>query len=85
MAKLECPCGFLHDLDPRPDAAWLTIPDSEYDEMVQEIIRYHRIRDKYREEIQTEFGRAYECLECGRLRWARPREAKYRVFLPELQ
>jgi hypothetical protein len=24
MAQLECPCRYVYDLDPQPDAAWLT-------------------------------------------------------------
>ena len=63
MASLECPCGYLHDLDPQPDSAWLTLLDTEYDALEEEIVRYHT--EDRGEEIQSEFGRIYECPECG--------------------
>lgn len=81
MAQLNCPCGYAHDLTPNPDAAWLTLPDAEYEVMEKEIVRFH---SEYRgEEIQFEFGRVYECPECGRLMWSRPGESMYSVFVPE--
>ena len=81
MAQLECPCGYAHDLDPQPDAAWLTLRDAEYEEMEQQVVRFHT--EHRGEEIQFEFGRIYECPECGRLAWARPGESTYSVFAPE--
>jgi hypothetical protein len=81
MAQLQCPCGYVHDPDTQPDAAWLTIPDAEYDAMESEILRFHR--EHRGEEVQTEFGRIYECPECRRLMWSRPGDATYAVFVPE--
>ena len=81
MARLHCPCGYTHDLDPQPDAAWLTIPDAEYEAMESEILRFHS--ESRGEEIQTEFGRIYECPECSRLMWSRPGDATYSVFVLE--
>ena len=81
MAQLLCPCGYAHDLDLQPDAAWLTIPDAEYEGMESEILRIHS--ESRGEEIQTVFGRIYECPECGRLMWSRPGNASYSVFMLE--
>lgn len=81
MAQLDCPCGFIHYLDPQPDSAILTFPDADYEKFERELLR---IRNEHRpEEMQFEFGRIYVCPECGRLMWAQPGDSKYSVFAPE--
>lgn len=72
----------MHDLNPQPDGAWLTVPDRDYEELESEILRVHR--DSRAGEMQVEFGRIYECPDCGRVMWARPGDSTYVVFAREL-
>ena len=78
MAKLICLCGYDHDLDSQPDAAWLTLPDKDYEALEKEIIRFSQ--EDRGEEIQTEFGRIYECPKCLAIMWARPGDNSYKVY-----
>ena len=75
MPTITCPCGYVHDLSPIPDAGYRVISDRDY--------------DTHRDDIaaglagdRNAFGRTlglwtllYECRECGRLAWWRDRSS----------
>lgn len=86
MPKLACPCGFVHNLSPIPDDAWLTIPDKVYEPLV-EAETHTAVLDENMDSAADKIwrdsvGRIYECLKCGRLMWNKPNETIYRVFEP---
>src|SRR5256885_3906920 len=97
MPQLPCPCGFVHNLSPIPDDAWLTIRDVNI-EAYEKFIRVFQDgfnspeRSPEREqsnrglrEASKMKGRLYECPDCGRLMWRKARGQEYRVFRLETQ
>jgi hypothetical protein len=97
MPKLSCPCGFVHDLSPIPDAGWITVRDAD-DEALQDAWQllneissetlppndHPRIEEFDRAMSQTGVltGRLYECSQCGTLLWRKPGAEEYRAFKP---
>ena len=75
MPKLPCPCGYVHDLSPIPDAGWLTVSDRDYDRLVE----LHNDRDTLSAAI---WGRLYGCPKCGRLRWRQNWGDEYKTWTP---
>jgi hypothetical protein len=86
MPKLSCPCGFVHNLSPIPDAGWRTIPDRRYEEFLAAQVLRHQIAGdnmppprhprgaEYRaasEFVVASIGLLYRCPECGRIMWRR--------------
>jgi hypothetical protein len=99
MPKLKCPCGYIHNLSPIPDAGWITIRDQDYEEVIgAEIIRNNFSgidlpSDSYPHTnthalaagtIVNKSGVLYECPECGRLIWERPGDENFKVYTLEL-
>ena len=95
MPKLGCSCGFVHDLSPIPDDGWITIRDTDYEQVIDAHIRKHEICgtglpgndhprvdewDRASGVIVASSGLLYECPECGRLLWQKPGEDVYTVY-----
>jgi hypothetical protein len=98
MPKLQCPCGFVHDLTPIPDDGWLTLPDREYEQIMdaeQQRSLLHSAKPGTREwerlgiadrQVIQPVRHLYECPQCGRLMWQDPWGAEprgYRVYRPD--
>ena len=103
MPKLLCPCGYVHNLSPIPDDGWETFrsKDSEQVEAAQrkriEIAgdglpsKENPQRDEWfaaTRLILSCTGLLYECPQCGRLMWGKPKATPtdkrvYQVFVPE--
>jgi hypothetical protein len=81
MPKLTCLCGFVHNMSPIPDAGWVTIRDTDYETVIE--LETSRASGADRAHLISKFGRMYECPECGRLKWCRPGQKDFEVFLPE--
>src|SRR5437763_2594123 len=76
-----CLCGYCHDLSIVPRLGYVTIPDDDYDTLIDAEIQLRELRrfepgteehDKAMELISiicSITGTAYECPECGRLLW----------------
>lgn len=88
MPKLLCPCGYVHDLSPIPDAGWITVSDTDYEALTaaEVLAVVDPATAGKRGEPETSFvqlsGSLYECPTCGRLMWKRPGEAEFRSFVP---
>lgn len=83
MPKLGCPCGFVHDLSPIPDAGYRTIRDRDWDEQADDILASERgDRDALGRTLNL-WGLLYECPDCGRLAWTRDRPDAVRFYTPE--
>ncbi len=63
MPKLGCPCGFVHNLSPIPDAGWITRRDADMDEPAE----------------RRPSGLLYECPQCGRIMWKKPDSDRYHL------
>lgn len=81
MPKLPCKCGYVHDLSPIPDKGWLTIRDSDYEQLISaeklrsDLSSANRLRTGLIEADQTVnklTGLLYECPNCGSLMWKKP-------------
>lgn len=89
MPKLACPCGFVHNLSPIPDDGWFTIPDRDYESLLDaEAKRLENTGDAQLErdadaKWSSTVGTFYECPKCGRIMWARAGEKVYRVYVRE--
>jgi predicted RNA-binding Zn-ribbon protein involved in translation (DUF1610 family) len=98
MPKIACSCGFVHDLTPAPDKGWVTIPDSAYDDLVEDHIQQHSIAghgipktesietdkwDACASRIARRTGRLFECPKCGRILWKKEGSDIYREFTPD--
>jgi hypothetical protein len=76
-------------LSPIPDDGWLTIPDREYETLLDaEAKRLASPGDAALEreadaKWSSTVGTFYECPKCGRIMWARAGGKIYRVYLPE--
>jgi hypothetical protein len=98
VPKLPCPCGYIHNLSPIPDAGWRTIPDRRYEEFVAATVALEQIgaggppppdhprRAEFRAARQVVvscLGLLYCCSECGRILWKREGSEYWEVFAPE--
>jgi len=72
MPKVTCPCGFVHNLSPCPDAGWITVRDSEYESLIADHIAGEAGDKEAAKRIWRNWGRIYKCPECSRLMWSRP-------------
>jgi len=82
MPKLVCPCGFVHDLSPIPDAGWITVRDRDYEALI-EAERLSGPDDAGPRAFVRLTGRIYECPECKRIMWEKPGEGRFSIFRPE--
>jgi hypothetical protein len=85
MPKVQCPCGFLHNLTPCPDDGWVTIRDREYESLLDdEMAAATGDKEALLRNIDRR-GRLYECPECGRIMWSKPgdRCGTFSIFRPE--
>jgi hypothetical protein len=97
MPKLLCPCGYIHDLSPIPDAGWITVRDVDDEalqgawQLLNEISGeslppndHPRIDEYDRAMRQTADlrGLLYECPQCGVLLWRKPGAEEFRTFKP---
>jgi hypothetical protein len=82
MPKLKCPCGFVHDLSPIPDAAWITVRDRDYEALVEAERRSDANNSGPRAFVRLT-GRIYECPECRRIMWEKAGHEGFVVFRPE--
>jgi hypothetical protein len=89
MPKLPCKCGYIHDLSPIPDKGWLTIRDSDYEQLISaeksrsnlsssnqlsvELIEADQMVNKLT-------GLLYECPECGNLMWQKPGQNEFFTY-----
>ena len=80
MPKLECPCGFVHDLTPCPDTGWRTVTDSDLDSIVPLSTAPADECAKSWTKFYQHIGSLYECPQCGRLIWIKPGEDRYVVY-----
>ena len=78
MPKLACPCGYVHDLSPVPDAGWVTVRDRDFERLV-ELECADEARPGATLPLQ---GRLYGCPLCGRLMWRREGATAYDVWAP---
>ncbi len=83
MPKLQCPCGFFHDLSPVPDSGWVTVADRDYEALVDAEGGHAEETGRGPPAFVRLTGRLYECPSCGRMIWERPGEKVFRVFRPE--
>jgi hypothetical protein len=95
MPKLHCPCGFIHDLSPIPDAGWITIRDQEYEALLAAEAQRERLREAKEGSLEWEallladktkvelHGLLYECPNCGRVMWQQPGEQEFRIYTLE--
>jgi hypothetical protein len=100
VPKLHCPCDYVHNLTPIPDAGWVTIPDRRYEEFIDAKVAQEQIGGgslpPANHPQAAEFrlaqtlilaclGRLYCCPTCGRLMWKREGSQHWEVFTPEPQ
>lgn len=83
VPKLHCPCGFVHDQSPIPDAGWITVRDRDYEELIHAEC-HHEQTDGGHIAFARLAGLMYDCQECGRLMWRKPGEQDYRVYRREV-
>ena len=86
MPKLQCPCGFVHDMSPIPDDGWLTIRAKDYDDLYpSESSGPDEMRAQW-SELMKRAGGMYVCPQCGRLMWSPPGNDcwyEFQAFVPE--
>jgi hypothetical protein len=86
MPKLLCPCGYIHDMSPIPDAGWVTIRDKDYDCLIQTEVQRadlaHVNPALSDREIVNVTGVLYECPDCGRLLWRQPGASDWLTYVP---
>lgn len=91
MPKIQCPCGFVHDLSPVPDAGWITVRDQDYDGLLAAEIKRAAVGrvdsagaggglDRL---INGLHGLLYECPMCHRLLWQRPGQKEWTCYARE--
>ena len=39
MPKLACPCGYVHNLSPIPDAGWIIVRDADCEALIAAEVR----------------------------------------------
>ena len=93
MPKLLCPCGYIHDLSPIPDAGWLTVRDADYEQLIgvetERAALSARVPPPVEEcgpgdrRVGELHGLLYECPSCGRLLWRRPGDQEFRAYIPD--
>ena len=80
MPKLECPCGFVHDLTPCPDDGWYTVRESDLDSIVPLASAPADECAKSWTKFYQHAGKLYECPKCGRIMWMKAGEDQRVVF-----
>ena len=95
MPKLDCPCGFVHDLSPIPDDGWVAIPDKDMEAYIQHKRAYldgfHAPEGSTERKASNAGGREiirmstllYECPKCGRIMWRKTRDGDFQIYAPE--
>jgi len=78
MPKLTCPCGFVHDLSPIPDAGWITVRDRDFDLMIEAELA--SAKSPHAEVGVKFFGMMYECPKCHRIMWEKPGEKRFSSY-----
>src|SRR5262245_36207360 len=85
MAKINCPCGYAHNISSVPDDGWLFIRDKDYEALIKAELAsakgYHKLKSRG---IGT-WGRLFECPACGRLMWSPPGDgcSTFKIYTPE--
>lgn len=82
-AKLACPCGYVHNLSPIPDAGWIIVRDVDYEALIAAEVRSETGGENADAEYATMVHRMYECPECNRLMMQVPNDNSYRIFTLE--
>lgn len=80
MPKLECTCGFVHDLTPTPDEGWITVPDKDYDALIKDEIASAQGDEEAEDRVVNYWGSLYECPRCGRIMWRKPSDDSFTVY-----
>lgn len=66
MPRVECRCGYVHDLSSIPDAGWVLMRDADYEGLIAAEAkldgRVESERDKF---VAKWTSRLYECPKCG--------------------
>jgi len=92
LPKLQCKCGYVHNLSPIPDEGWRTVLDKEYENLLEA----EKIRDKLsgaKENtatfndllkadniVSSAIGLMYECPDCKSLMWEKQGEDKFTTY-----
>ena len=80
MSKLACPCGYVFDLSPIPHNGWLTVRDSDQDELTPDESTPPNDRIERWHELYHRSGNLHECPRCGRILWRKPREQAFTIY-----
>jgi len=89
MPKLPCKCGYVHDLSPIPDNGWLTIRDSNYEQLISaeklrtDLSSSSELSAKLIESDQMVnklVGLLYECPKCGGVMWKKPEQKEFLFY-----
>jgi hypothetical protein len=93
VPKLHCPCGYLHNLSPIPDAGWKPVRDRDYEMFIEAKTRIEMTAGghpldaaevgRLRRAAVSALGLLCECPDCGRIMWKRDGEDHYRIYTPE--
>lgn len=83
MPKLVCPCGFVHDLSPIPDTGWITVRDTDYEELIEGERGRPGEPDLSIDVFVRLTGKIYDCPECHRVMWMKPGEKRFTAYLTE--
>jgi hypothetical protein len=100
VPKLHCPCGYIHNLSPIPDAGWCTVPDRRYEEFIAAKVAVEQLGAggpppvghpqwaefrAARELAVSCLGLLYCCPDCGRIMWRREGSERWEVFVPQTE
>jgi hypothetical protein len=83
MAKLQCPCGFAHDLTTDSETSWITVHESQYSAMIQEEISANDGDESSSSQVIRKHGIIYACPKCQRIMWHKPGEHVILVYTVE--
>ena len=83
MAKLQCPCGFTHDLTENSPMSWITVQEQQYAAMITEEISANDGDADARGAVIAKHGAIYACPECERIMWQRAGDSVIRVYTIE--
>jgi hypothetical protein len=97
LPKLVCPCGYVHDLSPIPDAGYVLVKDTDYEALIEAETTRIRLSEELRHDPRNQalldeqtscdrvvfqmIRRLYDCPQCGRL--IRLESDEYRTYVPE--
>ncbi|MBB5776595.1 hypothetical protein [Nonomuraea jabiensis] len=82
MPKLVCPCGYVHDLSPIPDAGYVTFLDELSDAILHPGAE-ELDSDERMGLLIFKTGLLYECPDCGRVMWRKDYDATFRIYMPD--